>query len=215
MTENSYYAKDGTIWKHPVKTGNGITVGFPVCTVDDKRDNPKGDAEYVAYLMNMGERYKQTVADAIAIRTTPRGSFVGDFEDVNGRACSVQESSRAVCGDEGACIWLGCDDMGLKAFEPNGEPSWRDVDLATFYPQATSFLSNTRMHLSQADVKRLLPVLRHFADHGELPGTIDTSDIPEADQAWFDKARVVEPGIREEKIGNVTIVEPDIPDDLR
>lgn len=35
--EQTYYAKDGKVWKHPVETktkgGKSVTVGFPVCTM--------------------------------------------------------------------------------------------------------------------------------------------------------------------------------------
>lgn len=76
----------------------------------------------------------------IELKNTSRGFLRADFFDRYGSECSLQGSSLA---SEHA-IWLGVD----KPFD--GEP-------------------NTRMHLTQEQVRDLLPLLQHFADTGELP----------------------------------------------
>lgn len=60
------------------------------------------------------------------------------FEDVSGRACSIQHSS----GAEENAIWFGA-----RVAEP-------------------------ALQLSQELVAELLPVLRHFAETGELPARL-------------------------------------------
>jgi hypothetical protein len=60
MAEHSsapYYAKDGKVWKRPIRTKNAdgstsITLGFPVCTMHETVG--KEAAETVAALMNAG-----------------------------------------------------------------------------------------------------------------------------------------------------------------
>ncbi len=73
-------------------------------------------------------------------KKTVRGFDCGEFVDRYEQKCSIQKSSLATED----CIWLGVD-TNIK-----GE----DVD--------------ERMHLTQEDVKDLLPGLRHFARTGEL-----------------------------------------------
>lgn len=94
---------------------------------------------------------------------TPRGFRICTFKDLSGNACSIQESSLAT---ENA-IWFGCDDIGLKKFEPGG--GWSNVKLEQNFPHGVSHIANTRMQLDQKTVRMLLPILQHFADTGELP----------------------------------------------
>lgn len=63
------------------------------------------------------------------------------FHDRNDASCSVQESSLAT----EAAIWLGVDHAKPQTQLP------------------------TRMHLTQEQVRELLPMLTHFAEHGTLP----------------------------------------------
>lgn len=101
------------------------------------------------------------------IETSPandRGFYRGQWTDAYGARCSIQESSLAA--EEGH-IWLGCDDIGLKRFEPG--KGWQDVPLQQDFGGITH-IANTRMHLSQSMVRDLLPLLQFFAEHGELPG---------------------------------------------
>lgn len=93
---------------------------------------------------------------------TERGFLIAEFEDVNGLACSIQESS-AICWEgeeeEGDYLWLGISKTEIKS-----GPPWVDYKL----PDNVHVF--TRMHLRQSHVKELLPLLQHFAEHGVLPG---------------------------------------------
>lgn len=92
-----------------------------------------------------------------------RGFYIANWTDSYGAKCSIQESSLA--SEEGH-IWLGCDDIGLKRFEPG--KGWSDVPLQQDF-NGINHSANTRMHLSQSMVQDLLPLLQHFAEHGTLP----------------------------------------------
>jgi len=72
------------------------------------------------------------------------------FRDLYGAKCSIQESSLA----SAPAIWLGCDEGYLVG---DGPP----------WPEKRNLLA--RMHLTQAQVKSLLPLLQHFVEHGCLP----------------------------------------------
>ena len=96
--------------------------------------------------------------------TTDRGFRIDRFVDANGEQCSLQESS--ACHDEGL-IWLGCSEIGLKKFTPQG--GWEEVALEYDMQNGVTHVANTRMHLTQSHVKALLPALKYFAKHGALP----------------------------------------------
>ena len=81
----------------------------------------------------------------IDFKSTDRGFSRVDFDDRYDARCSLQKSSLAT---ENA-IWLG-----------QNEP--------TVHP-ATGEIVGCRMHLTQEDVRWLLPILTHFAETGELP----------------------------------------------
>ena len=101
--------------------------------------------------------------------TTQRGFEVFNFKDSYHERCSLQISSAA--GEEARC-WLGCDDINLRVFVPYTK-GWVNVSDETAKrvlggPEATSILGNTRMHLTQSQVKKLLPHLKKFAKTGEF-----------------------------------------------
>lgn len=75
------------------------------------------------------------------LRSTPRGFSRADFIDLYGKECSIQKSSLATQD----AIWLGCD-TGLHV---DGQ-------------------CMARMHLTQDMVAKLLPLLQHFVETGEL-----------------------------------------------
>lgn len=89
-------------------------------------------------------------------KTTNRGFSFAKFTDRSDVVCSIQKSSLAT---EDA-IWLGCNDADPRILAPEG--GWQKVSIP-------GMLCNTRMHLSQDQVKALLPVLQHFAETGDLP----------------------------------------------
>ena len=86
-----------------------------------------------------GEDYERTLLDTLKKDKTSRGFGYYEFNDKYGQKCSLQDSSLAT----EPAIWFGVD-VNLKG-EEIGE----------------------RMHLTQEQVKALLPVLIYFADTGE------------------------------------------------
>jgi len=102
---------------------------------------------------------------------TQRGFKTGKFTDRYGAQCSIQKSSLAT---ENA-IWLGVDDadpkimssdairMGLKP-KTGTDADWGWTPF--FIPKEVSL--NTRMHLTQEQVKELLPILQKFVETGEI-----------------------------------------------
>ena len=89
-----------------------------------------------------------------------RGFLRGEFVDLYGAKCSIQESSLA----SKSAIWLGVNEPEIKVMVP-GE-GWKDV------PIPEGALRSGRMHLSQQQVYDLLPILQHFAETGKLPGEV-------------------------------------------
>ena len=106
---------------------------------------------------------------------TNRGFVLGEFTDLYGTKCSIQESSLA---DEPA-IWLGVSKADVKVMsvdannlplprivpeEGSGETyGWSDYIL----PDEVNVFS--RMHLSIDMAKELVNELQHFIKTGELP----------------------------------------------
>ena len=99
---------------------------------------------------------------------TQRGFAKIDFQDRYKQPCSIQKSSLAT---EDA-IWFGVDDVDPQIMEFDahrmGIPTPATVGWIPFAIPEEVLLS-TRMHLTQDQVKELLPILQHFAEHGELP----------------------------------------------
>lgn len=106
----------------------------------------------------------------IKLGSTNRGFDMIEFQDLYDNECSIQKSSLAT---EDA-IWIGVDNpkpqiLASKVFP--GGTGWIPYDI----PEDV-FLT-TRMHLTQKQVKQLLPILTVFAETGELL----SSDDGEAD----------------------------------
>lgn len=95
---------------------------------------------------------------------TERGFRYGAFKDRNGVECSIQESSIAT----EAALWLGCINPNAQVFIPHGNPAWRPFVLPKL-PEGGDYSFTTRMHLTQEQVRELLPLLQHFAETGRLP----------------------------------------------
>ena len=94
----------------------------------------------------------------IKFMLTPRGFVRGDFTDLYGWKCSIQESSLATQD----ALWLGCDET------PDGE-KLGPID------KISGQHIGSRMHLDVALAKELIGLLQYFVDHGNLPN-------PEPDQ---------------------------------
>ena len=91
-----------------------------------------------------------------------RGFKIITFKDRYGENCSLQKSSLA--SEE--AIWLGISEAKPKIMasdtKTGGDVGWLDI------PVPETVLINTRMHLTQAQVKDLLPILQKFAETGEI-----------------------------------------------
>lgn len=99
-------------------------------------------------------------------RKTNRGFDIIESQDKGGHSFSIQKSS----SDDNA-IWIGIDNpkpqcMAMQAkslgVDTNETTGWVD------YPIPKAVLLITRMHLSQEQVRELLPVLQKFVDTGEI-----------------------------------------------
>lgn len=100
--------------------------------------------------------------------TTARGFPVIEFTDRYGADCNIQESSLA----EEAAIWLGVKDAQPQIMAVDAAAAGVVTDATCGwvpYPIPKEVLLTTRMHLTQAQVAELMPVLQHFVDTGELP----------------------------------------------
>ena len=98
----------------------------------------------------------------IELDSTQRGFAIGEFKDAYGTECVIQQSSSVE-----PRIWLGAKKLEVKEFVAFREPeAW--VTLEFENTMEHHFVGNERMHLSQENVKQLLPLLQRFAETGEL-----------------------------------------------
>lgn len=93
----------------------------------------------------------------ITLGHTHRGFALGEFLDRNGEKCSIQKSSVATED----CLWLGKNDTIPKVCVFN--EGWKEV------PLPDGALTASRMHLTQEHAAALWPMLKHFAETGDLP----------------------------------------------
>ena len=91
-------------------------------------------------------------------KNTLRGFELIEFADVYNTKCSLQKSSLA----DGDAIWFGVDDTKFTIFEDENMGRY----ITTKLPK--NFSVNTRMHLSQEQVKELLPHLQKFVETGDI-----------------------------------------------
>ena len=98
---------------------------------------------------------------------TQRGFSNGEFQDYYGEGCSIQKSSLATKD----AIWLGIDDAKPQLMNSDakrlGLPYTGDTGWTPFNIPKEVLLS-TRMHLTQKEVRQLLPILQKFAETGEI-----------------------------------------------
>jgi len=109
------------------------------------------DEVYVSTETNLGSLEKDV---------TGRGFGIWNFDDLYGHGCSLQDSSLA--GE--AAIWFGIDDAEpiiMASKTDKGGTGWVPFEIPD------DVMLHTRMHLSQTQVKALLPILIHFAETGE------------------------------------------------
>jgi hypothetical protein len=93
---------------------------------------------------------------------TERGFDLYNFTDRNGVEFSLQKSSIATEDS----IWLGADKIGVKEF--TAFQGWKDRSEFDDTTLEHHYVANNRMHLTQDQVKELLPILQRFAETGEI-----------------------------------------------
>lgn len=91
---------------------------------------------------------------------TNRGFPLISFEDEYGETCSLQISS--LMGPQAFC-WFGVANPSIQVMEQG--KGWQPVQL----PEGA--VVGSRMHLSQDQVRALLPHLQAFAESGEFAFT--------------------------------------------
>lgn len=167
VTEGLHYiTRDARVVGPMRDVGDGVLTDDEVWVFGDTGLTSRTGEELgsdILFEWKMIEIVKDKQLEVVEERKTGRGFRVSSFEDANGVKCSLQRSS--IAEDEGY-IWLGCDELGLKRFEPY--VGWSDVVLEND-PHGICHIANTRMHLSQSHVAALLPALTHFVETGELP----------------------------------------------
>lgn len=98
---------------------------------------------------------------------TNRGFELIEFKDRYGAKCSIQKSSLAT---EDA-IWFGIDDPEPKimaSVAPQHGIFTKETTGWVEYPIPNDVLLTTRMHLTQKQVKDILPILQKFVKTGEI-----------------------------------------------
>lgn len=88
------------------------------------------------------------------LMATNRGTSRLEFKDSDGVECSLQGPSDV------PHIWLGCNSNRHKIFKP-GE-GWCDLDLGE------GVICSSGMHLTQDQIRELLPYLQRFANTGSV-----------------------------------------------
>jgi hypothetical protein len=109
----------------------------------------------------------------LEVTSNHRGFMFASFNDANGVECSIQESSAMCCDEkEGSYLWLGVDDANPQIMASQAHKFGVQTTETTGwvpYPVPNEVSMTTRMHLTQRQIKKLLPLLKHFAKHGILP----------------------------------------------
>jgi hypothetical protein len=101
-----------------------------------------------------GEDYETTSLTTLKKSKTNRGFGLYTFIDKYGVECSLQDSSLAT----EPAIWFGVNEPNPKKLTK--EKGWEKYEL----PEDIHM--STRMHLTQEQVKKLLPILTFFAETG-------------------------------------------------
>ncbi len=103
---------------------------------------------------------------------TARGYERIEFLDRYDHKCYLQKSSIATEN----CIWFGIANAEPQVMASEAAANGIQTDQTTGwipYPIPEGVLLTTQMHLTVNRVKELLPILKHFAETGELPEGIE------------------------------------------
>lgn len=111
------------------------------------------------------------------IEKTQRGFEIGSFKDASGLECSLQKSSSAMAD----MIWFGIDKPKLTIFADESMGKYETMEMPKLY------MVDSRMHLTRADVMKLLPALTNFVHTGNL-----TVPMPEALEDQHDEDGIIE-----------------------
>lgn len=101
------------------------------------------------------------------IRKTSRGFNYIEFEDNYGVNCTLQKSSLA----SEDCVWFGVSEAEPKVLASEAKSIGIETNEKTGWVRCSipeEIFVNTRMHLSKAQVKELLPYLIKFAATGDI-----------------------------------------------
>ena len=101
------------------------------------------------------------------VKQTGRGFDIIEFTDRYDAKCSLQKSSLAT---EDA-IWFGVDDAEPQVMASKAASVGVSTSETTGwvpFPIPEDVLLTTRMHLTQDQVKEILPILQKFAETGEI-----------------------------------------------
>jgi hypothetical protein len=104
---------------------------------------------------------------SIKMKQTSRGFVLGQFKDMGGLSCSIQESSRA----DKTAIWLGVDDVRPMVMHSDARAVGIETDATCGwvpYPIPEQVLLHSRMELDQKKAKALIEALQRFVDTGLL-----------------------------------------------
>ena len=99
---------------------------------------------------------------------THRGFTIIEFRDRYDHESSIQNSSLAT----ESAIWFGINDPKPEIMASKASAHGIKTDETTGwvpFPIPDDVIIHTRMHLTQKQVKELLPFLQYFAENGELP----------------------------------------------
>lgn len=113
------------------------------------------------------------------LKHTQRGFAYIEFQDRYEHKCSLQKSSLAT---EDA-IWFGIDDANPQVLHGDARRLGIETDATSGwvpYPLPAEVSLATRMHLTQDQVRELLPTLIHFAETGDVMAPADCRTQPEA-----------------------------------
>lgn len=90
-----------------------------------------------------------------------RDEHFGEFEDCNGVACYLQDSSALPHEEGDSMIWFGVEEAEPQRMIPG--KGWTPVLFST------DVMFTTQMHLNQDQVAALIPALQYFVKRGRLP----------------------------------------------
>jgi len=96
------------------------------------------------------------------LKQTARGFDYREFKDANGRKCNMQISSAI---EDERLLWLGVEENHIMIGMPWQEVTFKELSQKLGVKEVLVY---DRMHLTQSQVKKLLPFLTKFAETGEI-----------------------------------------------